>query len=188
VLIWATDEEIAETYNKLYKRYSGKSGDAIVAKLQKVEAAYNVLGDPEKRKEYNASINITEERIVAERKLIAENESLMEEYRNQLATKEFWMRFDELTAAAMEGDAESQYTLGTIYYSGEDIDQDYDQAYFWFKEAAKQKHADAMYYLGLCYINGHGTEKNETNGQGFIRQAAKLGSKPAQKEMKKQGQ
>lgn len=188
VLIWATDEEITETYNKLYKRYAGKSGDAIVAKLQKVQAAYDVLGDAEKRKEYNASINITEERIVAERKLIAENESLMEEYRNQLATKEFWMRFDELTAAAMEGDAESQYTLGTIYYSGEDIDQDYDQAYFWFKEAAKQKHADAMYYLGLCYINGHGTEKNETNGQGFIRQAAKLGSKPAQKEMKKQGQ
>ncbi len=187
VLIWATDEEIAETYNKLYKRYAGKSGDAIVAKLQKVQAAYDVLGDAEKRKEYNASINITEERIESERKLIAENESLMEEYRNQLATKEFWQRFDELTAAAMEGDAESQCMLGTIYYSGEDIDQDYDQAYFWFKEAAKQKHADAMYYLGLCYINGHGTEKNEVGGQGFIRQAAKLGSKPAQKEMKKQG-
>lgn len=188
VLIWATDEEITETYNKLHKRYAGKSGDAIVAKLQKVQAAYDVLGDAEKRKEYNASINITEERIESERKLIAENEKIMEEYRNQLANKEFWMKFDELTAAAMEGDAESQYTLGTLYYSGEDIDIDYDQAYFWFKEAAKQKHADAMYYLGLCYINGHGTEKNETNGQGFIRQAAKLGSKPAQKEMKKQGQ
>ncbi|MDE5593702.1 MAG: DnaJ domain-containing protein [Clostridiales bacterium] len=188
VLIWATDEEIEETYNKLYKRYAGKSGDAIVAKLQKVQAAYDVLGDREKRKEYNASINITEERIEAERKLIAENEKIMEEYRSQLANKEFWMKFDELTAAAMEGDAESQYTLGTLYYSGEDIDIDYDQAYFWFKEAAKQKHADAMYYLGLCYLNGHGTEKNETNGQGFIRQAAKLGSKPAQKEMKKQGQ
>ncbi|MDE6201274.1 MAG: DnaJ domain-containing protein [Clostridiales bacterium] len=188
VLIWATDEEITETYNKLHKRYSGKTGDAIVAKLQKVEAAYVVLGDPDKRREYNASINITEERVEAERKLIAENESIMEEYRNQLATKEFWQRFDELTAAAMEGDAESQYTLGTIYYSGEDIDIDYEQAYFWFKEAAKQKHADAMYYLGMCYLNGHGTEKNETNGQGFIRQAAKLGSKPAQKAVKKQGQ
>ncbi|MDE6618610.1 MAG: DnaJ domain-containing protein [Clostridiales bacterium] len=188
VLIWATDEEIEETYNKLHKRYAGKSGDAIVAKLQKVQAAYDVLGDAQKRKEYNASINITEERIEAERKLIAENEKIMDEYRSQLANKEFWMKFDELTAAAMEGDAESQYTLGTLYYSGEDIDIDYDQAYFWFKEAAKQKHADAMYYLGLCYLNGHGTEKNETNGQGFIRQAAKLGSKPAQKEMKKQGQ
>ncbi|MDE6029049.1 MAG: DnaJ domain-containing protein [Clostridiales bacterium] len=188
VLIWATDAEIEETYNKLHKRYAGKSGDAIVAKLQKVQAAYDVLGDAEKRKQYNASINITEERIAAERKLIAENESLMEEYRNQLATKEFWMHVDELTAAAMEGDAEAQCALGIIYYTGEDIDQDYDQAYFLFKEAAKQKHADAMYYLGLCYLHGHGTEKNETNGQGFIRQAAKLGSKPAQKEMKKQGQ
>lgn len=185
VLIWATDEEIQEAHAKLHKRYSGKTGEAIVAKLKKVEAAFEVLGDPDKRKEYNASINITEERIEAERKLIVENEKIMEEYRSQLANKEFWMKFDELTASAMEGDAASQYTLGTMYYSGEDIDIDYEQAVFWFKEAAKQKHADAMYYLGLCYVNGTGTEKNETTGQGFIRQAAKLGSKPAEKAIKK---
>ena len=188
ILIWATDEEIQEAHAKIVKRYSGKAGDAIADKLKKAESAYAVLSDPEKRKAYNASINITEERIADERRLIAENESLMDEYRNQLANKEFWKKFDELTAAAMEGDAESQYTLGTMYYTGEEIDSDYEQAYFWFKEAAKQKHADAMYYLGLCYVNGHGTEKNDATGQGFIRQAAKLGSKPAQKEVKKQQQ
>ncbi|MDE6293205.1 MAG: hypothetical protein K2L88_01110 [Clostridiales bacterium] len=185
MLIWATDDEIAEAHAKLYKRYAGKKGDAIVAKLQKVEAAFEVLCDPEKRKEYNASINITEERIESERKMIAENERIMDEYRNQLANKEFWLKFDDLTAAAMEGDQESQYALGVMYYSGEDIDIDYEQAAFWFKEAAKQKHADAMYYLGLCYVNGYGVEKNETTGQGFIRQAAKLGSRPAQKMVNK---
>ena len=184
VLIWATDQEIKEVYTKLYKRYSGKPGDAIVAKLQKVEQAYAVLGDPVKRKEYNQSIDITDERIEQERKLIAENEKIMEEYRSQLASKEFWQRFDDLTAAAMEGDAQSQYTLGNMYYTGEEIDIDYEQAVFWLKEAAKQKHADAMYYLGLCYCNGTGMEKNEATGQTFIRQAAKLGSKPAQKELK----
>ncbi|MCH5155864.1 MAG: DnaJ domain-containing protein [Clostridiales bacterium] len=184
VLIWATDEEIKDAYDKLFKRYSGKAGDAIAAKLQKVEEAYAVLGDKAKRKAYNESIDITEDRIKEERKLIAENEKIMDEYRNQLANKEFWQQFDELTASAMEGDAQSQYELGSMYYSGEDIDLDYEQAVFWFKEAAKQKHADAMYYLGLCYCNGTGMEKNETTGQSFIRQAAKLGSKPAQKSIK----
>ena len=184
VLIWATDEEITEAYNKLFKRYSGKPGDAIAAKLKSVEDAFAVLGNPKKRKEYNATIDITEERIEEERRLIAENEKIMEEYRSQLANREFWQRFDELTAAAMEGDAESQYTLGSMYYSGEDIDLDYEQAVFWFKEAAKQKHPDAMYYLGRCYIEGIGMEKNENIGQSFIRQAAKLGSKQAQKAVK----
>lgn len=188
VLIWATDQEIAEAHSKLVKRYSGKAGEAIAAKLQKAEAAFEVLGDPDKRREYNATINITDERIDEERRLIAENESIMAEYRNQLASKEFWARFDDITAAAMEGDAASQYMLGSMYYSGEDIDRDLEQAAFWFKEAAKQKHADAMYYLGQCYINGEGVEKNETTGQGFVRQAAKLGSKPAQKAVGKKTQ
>lgn len=184
VLIWATDEEIKDAYNKLIKRYSGKAGDAIAAKLKSVEDAFAVLGNPKKRKEYNATIDITEERIAEERRLIAENEKIMEEYRSQLANREFWQRFDELTAAAMEGDAESQFTLGSMYYSGEEIDSDYEQAVFWFKEAAKQKHPDAMYYLGCCYVDGIGMEKNENTGQSFIRQAAKLGSKPAQKAIK----
>lgn len=179
VLIWATDEQINEAHFKLYKRYSGKTDEAIVAKLKKVEEAYETLSDPARREQYNASIGITPERIAEERRLIAENESLTEEYRSRLASKEFWARYDELSAAALEGDANAQNTLGEMNYYGDEIEQDLEQAVFWFKEAAKQKHADAMYSLGLCFINGEGTERNEATGSGFIRQAAKLGSKAA---------
>lgn len=179
VLIWATDAQIDEAYKKLKKRYSGKSDESIKAKLQKVEDAYAVLSDPAKREAYNTSINITADRIAEERRLIVENESLTEEYRNRLASKEFWAHYDELTAAALEGDANAQNTLGEMNYYGDDIEQDLEQAVFWFKEAAKQKHADAMYSLGICFVNGEGTERNEATGNGFIRQAAKLGSKAA---------
>ena len=180
VLIWATDEQIAEAHAKLVKKLSGKKDEALVAKLQKAEEAFAVLSDPQKRAEYNASIDITDERIAEERRLIAENEALIEEYREKLANKEFWQRFDELTESAAAGDAQAQFTLGEMYFSGDEIDYDYDQAVFYFKEAAKQKHADAMYYLGVCYVEGKGLDKNENTGNGFIRQAAKLGSKLAQ--------
>lgn len=180
VLIWATGEEIVEAYNKLKKRYSGKTDETIVGKLAKVEEAYAVLSDPKKREDYNLSIEITQERVEEERRLAVENESLMEEYRNRLAGKEFWARYDEINASALAGDANAQYALGEMLYYGDEVDRDLEQAAFWFKEGAKQKHPDAMYLLGLCFVNGEGVEKNKTTGEGFIRQAAKLGSKLAQ--------
>ncbi len=181
VLMWAKTDEIEAAFNKLEKRYSGKSGEDAAAKLKKVREAYLVLSDEEKRREYNASIDVTDEQIEHERELIAEYETMQEEYRNRLATKEFWEYYDELNAAALEGDADSQNALGEMFYYGDEIDQDFEQAVFWFKEAAKQKHADAMYNLGVCFVNGEGTEKNENTGLGFIRQAAKLGSEAAKK-------
>lgn len=179
VLIWATDEEITDAHAKLVKRYAGKTDETIVAKLAKVEEAYAVLSDAEKRAEYNKSIDVSEETIAEERRLIAENESIMEEYRNRLAGKEFWAHFDELTANALEGDPNAQNALGEMYYYGDEIERDYEQAVFWFKEAAKQKHPDGMCNLGMCFVNGEGIERNEATGNSFIRQAAKLGSKAA---------
>ena len=181
LLIWATDEEIEEAYAKLRKRLSSKTEPELVAKLEKIEEAHTILSDPVSRADYNNTLGITEEQVAEERKLIVSNESLMEEYRNRLANKEFWAHFDELTVAALSGDPDSQYKLGEIYYKGEEVDRDTEQAAFWFKEAAKHKHADAMYRLGVCFINGEGVERNDATGHGFIRQAAKLGSKAAKK-------
>lgn len=179
VLIWATDEEIKEAYNKLKKRYSAKADDASAEKLVNLEEAYKTLSDPDKRQAYNKTIDISDERIEEERRLIEENLAMEEEYRSQLESKEFWAQFDELTLSAQTGDAAAQNTLGEMYYYGDEIEQDIEQAVYWFKEAAKQKHPDGMYNLGVCFINGEGMTASEATGLSFIKQAAKLGSKPA---------
>ncbi len=181
VLIWATALEIDAAYSKLVKRYSGKTDEATVEKLQKLKDAYKILADPEKRKAYNESIGITDAQIETERQLIIDYDNMKTEYRNQLESKEFWAHFDELTFSAQTGDAEAQNALGEMYYYGNELEQDQEQAVYWFKEAAKQKHAEAMYNLGVCFMNGEGVEKNKTTGMGFIRQAAKLGSESAKK-------
>lgn len=180
VLIWATDEEIKAAFAKFVKRYSGKSDEGSKEKYKKIKDAFEVLGNPEKRAEYNATIGVTQEQIEDERRKIAEFEQIEADYRSRLASKEFWAHFDELNASALEGDAGAQNALGEMYYYGDEVEQDLEQAVFWFKEAAKQKHADGMYNLGVCFVNGEGVEKNNTTGHGFIRQAAKLGSAAAQ--------
>ena len=186
VLIWATDEQISEAYVKLGKRYQkSDKGEEGKEKFKKITEAYTILSDPEKRAEYNKSIGIDDDRIENERRLIVENSAIEDEYRKQLDNKEFWAKFDEMSFSAQTGDAEAQNSLGELYYYGDEIEQDFDSAVYWFKEAAKQKHAEAMYNLGICFVNGEGTDKNKSTGLGFIRQAAKLGSKSAQKYLSK---
>lgn len=186
LLVWATDEEIEQAYSKLAKKLGNKAEPELVAKFEKIENAYKILSDHAAREEYNASIGITKERIEEERKLREENEGLIREYNDRLADKEFWAKFDDLSVSALAGDAESQYTLGNMYYTGEEIDRDVDQAAYWFKEASKQMHPEAMCALGVCFLNGEGVDKNEGTGMGFIRQAAKHGSKTAEKLLKQQ--
>lgn len=181
VLAWATDEEIKQAYDKLVKRYSAKADDpAYAEKLEAVEKSYAELSDPERRAEYNASIGIDEERVQKERAMREDMAELENKYREQVESQEFWQQFDELTFNAQTGDADAQNRLGEMYYFGDEIEQDFDQAAYWFKEAAKQRHADAMYNLGVCFIKGEGVERDDVTGLRFIKQAAKFGSKAAQ--------
>ncbi len=49
----------------------------------------------------------------------------------------------ELEVLAERGDAQAQFPLGWCYYTGEDIAQDYQQAFYWFKKSAEQGYAKA---------------------------------------------
>lgn len=177
VLIWATDSEIDEAFEALEKRYKGNAkGNA--EKMEKIRKAYSILVEPVGRKHYNTSIGITDERIAEERRLIEENKRIQDEYRSKLAARDFWARFDELSSLALAGDADAQNLLGELYYHGTNIDLDYVQAVYWFREAFAQKHPGAIYNLGVCYINGEGVGRNGSIGYSLLRQAANLGYTP----------
>ena len=64
----------------------------------------------------------------------------------------------KLIDEAKKGDAESQNTLGTYYYTGKKVKQNYDVALKWFSMAGKQKHVKAIANMGLCYQLGHVVE------------------------------
>lgn len=175
VLIWATDEEIENAYQKMKVRLTGKQTDDTPEALQRLEAAYAVLSDAKRRAEYNTSIGFSDARIASERRLIAENERVQNEYRDRLAARSFWARFDELSALALGDDAEAQNALGELYYDGKFFDPDYTQAFYWFREAFNHKFPLAIANMGKCYYYGRGVTRNRSIAKALFRQAQNLG-------------
>lgn len=66
--------------------------------------------------------------------------------------------------AAEQGDAQSQFCCGNMYFRGEGTEWGepvFDKAFYWYEKAADQGNPQAEFALGNMYANGNGTEVNE---------------------------
>ncbi len=88
--------------------------------------------------------------------------------------------FSEWTTAAKNGDVLAQYSLGTMYYLGQGVPQDYAQAMIWFRKAAEQGEATAQYNLGVMYSQGQGVPQDYAQAMIWYRKAAEQGNANAQ--------
>jgi len=79
------------------------------------------------------------------------------------------------TAAAIQGDAEAQFNLGTMYDHGRGVPQDYKEAVKWFRKAAEQGLAEAQFNLGTMYDAGQGVAQDEKEAVKWFRKAAEQG-------------
>jgi hypothetical protein len=70
------------------------------------------------------------------------------------------LTFDELLAKAEGGDAIAQSKLGSRYYKGKGVKQDYTQALKWYQKAAEQGDVYGQVNLGFFYCEGLGVEQN----------------------------
>ena len=77
--------------------------------------------------------------------------------------------------AAEQGNAEAQFYLGTCYYKGEGVEQNYSEAVKWFRKAADQGVASAQYLLGFYYECGKGVEQDLKEAKNWYRKAADQG-------------
>src|SRR5665811_1005595 len=53
-----------------------------------------------------------------------------------------------------QGNADAQFNLGSLYYQGWGIPQDYQEAVRWFRKAAEQRQLHAEATLGTIYAEG----------------------------------
>jgi TPR repeat protein len=60
----------------------------------------------------------------------------------------------KLKPLAEQGNADAQFNLGSLYYQGWGVSQDYKEAVKWFRRAAEQNHAYAQSMLGTIYTEG----------------------------------
>lgn len=74
----------------------------------------------------------------------------------------------------------AQDWLGYMYYYGDGVKQDYDEAKKWFMKAAEQGDEDAQKFLGDMYEGGKGVEKNQRKAREYRRLANTHGLARAQ--------
>ena len=88
----------------------------------------------------------------------------MEEIKNEQSRYEqAWSLYDKnkheeafkmFCQLAEEGDAESLYTVGLMYHTGDCVEKNMEKAVEYYQKSAELNHAGAQYFLGLCYFNG----------------------------------
>ena len=66
------------------------------------------------------------------------------------------------TLAAEQGDADSQFKIGSFYREGIGIPENINAAVQWFKKAAEQGHSDSMMHLSISYFSGHPLKMDHT--------------------------
>jgi len=87
---------------------------------------------------------------------------------------------EEIFRKAELGDAEAQYALGLMHYSGENLTPDYKKALTWFSRAAEQGHANAQFVLGVIYYYGKEGIRDYAQALKWFSRAAEQGNVLAQ--------
>lgn len=93
---------------------------------------------------------------------------------------DFATAFREFTAAAEAGLDLAQYNLGVLYYTGQGVAQDYQQAFVWTNKAAEQGHMRAQFNLATLYFSGIGVEQDHATAFSWYERAARSGHGEAQ--------
>ena len=85
-----------------------------------------------------------------------------------------------LHKAAAQGDDDAQTSIGDLYYNGNGVEQDYEEAMKWYQKAAAQGNAIAQNRIGNLYYNGNGVKQDYEEALKWYRKAAAQGNAAAQ--------
>ncbi|MGF9756911.1 tetratricopeptide repeat protein [Microvirga sp. 0TCS3.31] len=77
--------------------------------------------------------------------------------------------------AAEQGDATGMLVLGTLYFRGEGVRQDYEAALKWWRAAAALGNIRAQNNLGVIFREGHGVQRNYDEAIKWFASAAASG-------------
>jgi len=78
--------------------------------------------------------------------------------------------------AADQGHAIAQHNLGSIYYWGNGVPKDAEEAVKWYRKAADQGNASAQFNLGVVYFNGEGVPKDKVMSYKWFNLSAAQGN------------
>ena len=99
--------------------------------------------------------------------------------------KDYATAYAEWLPLAEAGDARAQYGMGRLYRFGRGVEQDFETAIEWYKQAAMQTedgdtYRRAVYALGYMVDEGQGTPKDADKAECLYRVSAENGYASAQ--------
>lgn len=94
----------------------------------------------------------------------APQSNLKQEYRDEL---------DKWMLRAYEGDRDAQFKVGVLFTNDQFGPPDFEQAVYWYKQAARQGHVLAQYNLGHQYLTGLGVHQSKPDAMKWWLEAAK---------------
>ncbi len=98
-----------------------------------------------------------------------------------LARGDFPNAFTQLRLSAEEGHPEAQTSLGTLYFSGTGVQQNYREALKWYERVSSQNDPDALKNMAEIYTHGlGGVRPDMKKAFGLYLNAANLGDAAAQ--------
>lgn len=100
--------------------------------------------------------------------------------RNQRKNRQLAERAADCRIRAEQGNAKSQWELGSMYYYGSGVHKDYVEAVRWYRESAAQGDANGEYSLAHMYHDGIGLPQDDSEAARWCRKAAEQNNALAQ--------
>jgi len=103
------------------------------------------------------------------------NLAMMAHIRGDMQTATYWY-----ARAASRNHELAAYNLASLYYAGDGVAVDYDQAAKWMERAARLGFAPAQFQLAKMYYQGRGVPKDHAKEAYWLKKAAESGHAAAQ--------
>lgn len=83
---------------------------------------------------------------------------------------------EKLTQLAKERNPQAQYQLALAYQMGNDTPQNFNEAFYWFLQAAELNHEPAITQVANAYMTGQGIETDPLQAQYWLTKLALAGN------------
>lgn len=89
------------------------------------------------------------------------------------------MSFEDRIKEAEAGDTDAMEALAKAYLEGDDVPQDLEKSFYWWKKLAETGNAMAQFNTGLYYAKGCGVERDFTKAAEWMQRSAENGDEDA---------
>ena len=96
-------------------------------------------------------------------------------YEGNGVAKDYAQAFELFMEAAVQGHAQSQLKVASMYDSGQAVASNPEKSHQWYSKAAAQGLGEGYYYVGLGYLIGDGTEQSDVKAKEAFEKAINAG-------------